>query len=163
MAQNQNKIEIDETLVRTGDDVVEARFKYKVPGDSGTVVYQVSVTRLDYERLAPTIKKPIFPFEKFVRVLRPFIMADKAGHKDVEEAFDLLDHDNSRKIDINQLAAYMPIIVPNGTPSMLLDNIQKLEKKLGYKRDDKLDSTKFIKFIGDAGLGRDTILKCLQN
>jgi len=158
MAQNQNNIEIDETLRPTVDNVVEAIYTYKrVPVDGGTRDYPVSVKKTDYEPLAPTIKNSKLPFKDFVTVLRAFILANKAGEKATGDAFRFLDP-GSGEIDINQLAAVMAIIVPNGTPSMLLDNIQKL----GYKRDEKLDLTKFKKLIRDDGVGRDTVLQCLK-
>jgi len=160
MAQNQNKIEIDETLVRTGDDVVEARYKYKgVPVDGGTRDNpSVSVKKSAYDPLALTIKNKKLPFKDFVRVLRVLMTVDKS-EKGIAEAFGLLDESSNNKIDIKQLSDVLAIIVPNVTEAMLLDNIQKL----GYKRDKKLGLTEFGKLFGNEGVGRDTVLQCLQN
>jgi Ca2+-binding EF-hand superfamily protein len=87
------------------------------------------------------------------------MMAGKAGETAKDVAFGLLDtDDHSGKIDINQLAAIMPIINRNWTPSMLLDYI----KKLGYKGNGKLDITEFGELFRTKGAGRHTVLQCLK-
>jgi len=155
MAQDPNKIEIDENVLPK-----EAIYTYKrIPVDGGTRDYSVSVKQPEYEKLAPTLKTPTIPFKDFVTILRAFIMAKKAGEKALDDAFRFLDRGSNKGVDTNQLGAVMAIIVPNGNPSMLLDNIEKL----GYKRDGKLELVQFKKLIRDDGVGRDTVLQCLQN
>ncbi|CAF4800697.1 unnamed protein product, partial [Rotaria sp. Silwood2] len=116
--------------------------------------YTISLKQVDYERLAATIQKPILPFDKFDKALRPFMMAEYAA-ADIPEAFRLLDADISGTNDIGELAAFMPVILPNGNPHMLLHHIDKVDKNNDYK----LNLAEFTDLIGksigrDLGLGR---------
>ncbi|CAF1923194.1 unnamed protein product [Rotaria magnacalcarata] len=74
------------------------------------------------------------------------------GHAagDIPEAFNLLDTDHSGTIDMDELAASMPIIVPKSSPQMLLHYIRKADEN----NDHKLNLKEFTTFIKQ-GVGRD--------
>jgi len=72
---------------------------------------------------------------------------------DIPEAFRLLDTDHSGTIDIGELAAFMPVIVPDGNPHMLLHHVQKVDKNHDYKFN-LAEFTELIKH----GVGRDITL-----
>jgi len=153
MAKNRYEVQAEETLHRNGDQIIEAEYIYNEKRDNGeTRKYQVSVKLQDYERLAATINKPTLPFDKFVKVLRPFMIGHHAAD-DIPEAFRLLDADHSGTIDIGELAAFMPVIVPDGNPYMLLHHIQKVDKNHDYK----LNLAEFTALINQ-GIGRDITL-----
>jgi Ca2+-binding EF-hand superfamily protein len=68
------------------------------------------------------MNKKTLPFDSFAKVLRPFMMGKHAS-EDIPEAFRLLDTDHSETIDIGELAAFMPVIVPDANPHMLLHHV----------------------------------------
>jgi hypothetical protein len=153
MAQDTYDIRVDETIHRNGDQIVEAEYIYnEVRGNGETRNYRVSVKRQDYEQLSSKINKPTLPFDKFVKVLRPFMIGQHAA-EDIPEAFRLLDTDHSGTIDIGELAAFMPVIVPDGNPYMLLHHIQKVDKNNDYK----LNLAEFTALV-NGGIGRDITL-----
>lgn len=146
-------VRVDETIHRMGDRVIEIEYVYTETQPNGdNKKYSILVKRPDYERLATTIAKPTLPFDKFVKVLRPFMMGEHAA-ADIPEAFYLLDSDHSGTIDIGELAAFMPVIVPNGNPYMLLHHIQKVDQNNDYK----LNLAEFTNLIKN-GVGRDIAL-----
>ncbi|CAF1569665.1 unnamed protein product, partial [Adineta steineri] len=65
----------------------------------------------------------------------------------------LLDADHSGTIDIGELAIFMPVIMPNASPYMLLHHIQKADKNCDYK----LNLQEFTLLINQ-GIGRDIAL-----
>lgn len=146
-------VRVDETIHRMGDRIIEVEYVYtetQVSGDSRK--YSIKVKRTDYERTAMTITKATLPFDQFVKVLRPFMMGEHAS-ADIPEAFRLLDNDRSGTIDIGELATFMPVIVPDGNPYMLLHHIQKVDQNCDYK----LNLTEFTNLIKN-GVGRDIAL-----
>jgi len=152
MAQGKYDVQVDETLHQTGGRIHEAEYVYNETRNGDTRKYQVLVKRQDYERLAGAINKPTLPFDEFVKVLRPFMLGQHA-EADIPEAFRLLDTDQSHTIDIGELAAFMPVIVPDGNPYMLLHHIQKVDKNNDYK----LNLAEFTALI-NGGIGRDITL-----
>ncbi|CAF2521737.1 unnamed protein product [Rotaria sp. Silwood2] len=153
MTTNQTNIRVEEIIHQEGGLVVEVEYIYKEIHDNGEERnYRVSVKRQDYERLAATIQKPTLPFDQFIKVLKPFIIGPHAVD-DVPEAFRLLDADHSGTIDIGELAAFMPVIVPDANPHMLLHHIQKVDQNSDYK----LNLAEFTAFI-NRGIGRDVAL-----
>jgi hypothetical protein len=153
MANDTYEIRVDETLHKNGDRIVEAEYVYdEVRGSGDARTYRVLVKRQDYERLAATITKPTLPFDKFLKVLRPFMLGRHAAD-DIPEAFRLLDADYSGTIDIGELAAFMPVIVPDGNPYMLLHHVEKVDKNHDYK----LNLAEFTDLI-NRGVGRDITL-----
>jgi hypothetical protein len=153
MANDKVNIRVDETLHQNGNQIVEAEYIYhETHGNGESRKYQVFVKRQDYERLATSINKPTLPFDKFVKVLRPFMMGQHAA-EDIPEAFRLLDSDHSGTIDIGELAAFIPVIVPDGNPYMLLHHVQKVDKN----NDFKLNLAEFTDLI-NRGVGRDITL-----
>lgn len=153
MAGGSYDIRVDETIHRKGDQIVEAEYIYnETHGNGDNRNYRITVKRQDYERLAATITKPTLPFDKFVKVLKPFMIGQHAA-AEIPEAFNLLDSDHSGTIDIGELAAFIPVIVPNGNPYMLLHHIQKVDKN----NDLKLNLAEFTDLI-NKGIGRDIAL-----
>ncbi|CAF0778574.1 unnamed protein product [Rotaria sp. Silwood1] len=153
MAANKGHIHIEETLHEKAGQISEVEYIYKESFNSGNERnYTISVKRADYERLAATIGKPTLPFDKFAKVLKPFMMGAYAA-ADVPEAFRLLDADHSGTIDIGELAAFMPVIIPDGNPYMLLHHIEKVDKNNDYK----LNLAEFTDFV-NKGIGRDFAL-----
>ncbi|CAF4336175.1 unnamed protein product [Rotaria sordida] len=67
----------------------------------------------------------------------------QATQNEIVQAFHALDTDRSGSINIHELAAFMPVIVPNGTSQMLLNHITKVDKDNNYS----LDFNEFTNFI----------------
>jgi len=144
---------VDETVHLDGGRIVEVNYVYNEKHANGeTRNYCVAVTRQGYEKIAATIKKPTLPFDSFVKVLRPFMMGHHAA-ENITEAFHLLDSDHSGTIDIGELAAFMPAIVPDANPYLLLHHVQKADKNCDYK----LNLEEFTALIKQ-GVGRDIAL-----
>ena len=149
---NQFDIRVDETVHQMGGKIVEVDYVYHEDRSGDTRDYRVAVKRQDYERLSTSINKPTLPFDSFTKVLRPFMMGKHAS-EDISEAFRLLDTDRSGTIDIGELAAFMPVIVPDANPYMLLHHVQKADKNSDYK----LNLQEFTDLINQ-GVGRDIAL-----
>jgi Ca2+-binding EF-hand superfamily protein len=146
-------IRVDETVHQAGGRIVEVEYVYNEQRANGeTQSYRVGVTRQGYENIAAKIKKPTLPFDSFVKVLRPFMMGHHAA-ENIPEAFHLLDSDHSSTIDIGELAAFMPAIVPDANPYLLLHHVQKADKNCDYK----LNLEEFTALIKQ-GVGRDIAL-----
>jgi len=101
------------------------------------------------------MNKSTIPFDSFAKVLRPFMM-NKHTSEDISEAFRLLDTDHSGTIDIGKLATFMPLIVPDANPYMLLHHVQKTDKNFDYK----LNLEEFTSLINQR-VGCDITLGCL--
>ena len=146
-------IRVDETVHQAAGRVSEISYVYtetKANGESKN--YNVTIKRQEYERFAATLNKPTLAFDSFVQVLRPFMMGKHAS-EDIPNAFRILDTDHSGTIDIGELAAFMPVIVPNANPYMLLHHVQKADKN----GDFKLNLNEFTELINQ-GVGRDITL-----
>ncbi|CAF0793952.1 unnamed protein product [Rotaria sordida] len=77
----------------------------------------------------------------------------QATQNEIVRAFHALDTNRSGSINIDELAAFMPVIVPNGTSQMLLNHITKVDKDNNYS----LDFSEFTNFI-KKGIGRQLSL-----
>ena len=143
-------IRIDEIITYTAGRVDEVTYEYtEVPKGAAARKYNISVKRTDFDRFAALCNKPMLPYDEFCKVLRPFMMG-KHAEADIPEAFRILDTDHSGTIDIGELAAYMPIIVPDTNPYVLLHHVQKVDKNSDYK----LNLAEFTDLI-NKGIGRD--------
>jgi len=145
-------IRIDETVHQNAGRIDEVEYVYHETRNDNAKEYRVAVKRQDYERLAATMKKETLPFDSFTKVLRPFMMGKHAS-EDIPQAFRLLDSDHSGTIDIGELSAFMPVIVPDANPYMLLHHVQKADKNSDYK----LNLQEFTDLINQ-GVGRDIAL-----
>ncbi len=149
---NKTDILIDETIHQNAGRIVEVEYVYHESHDGNAQDYRVGVKREDYERLAASVNKSTLPFDSFAKVLRPFMMGKHAS-EDIPQAFRLLDADHNGTIDIGELAAFMPVIVPDANPYMLLHHVQKADKNSDYK----LNLQEFTDLINQ-GVGRDIAL-----
>jgi hypothetical protein len=150
---NQSEVRVDETIHHSGGKIAEVDYVYVETRANGEVRdYRVAIKRQDYEQLASKIKTPTLPFDSFAKVLRPFMMGKHAS-EDIPEAFRLLDADHSLTVDIGELAAFMPVIMPDANPHMLLHHVQKADKNGDYK----LNLDEFTALITQ-GVGRDIAL-----
>ncbi len=146
-------IRVDETIHQSAGRIIEVDYEYQESRAYGDVrKYRVAIKRQDYERLAAKMTKPTLSFDHFAKVLRPFMMGHHAS-EDIPEAFRLLDADRSGTIDIGELAAFIPVIVPDANPYMLLHHVQKADKN----GDFKLNLEEFTTLINQ-GVGRDIAL-----
>jgi Ca2+-binding EF-hand superfamily protein len=144
---------VQEFLHRKGNQITQAEYVYdEMHPNHKTRQYRVHVKREEFERIAATIKGPTLPFESFIKVVRPLLMGSDAA-QDIPEAFQLLDTDNSDTININELAVYMPAIVPDSNPYMLLRHFEKADTNSDYK----LSLDEFTAFI-EKGVIRDLAL-----
>ena len=143
-------IRIDEIVTHSAGRVDEVIYEYtETPKGAAKKTYNISVKRADFDRFATLCNKPMLPYDQFLKVLRPFMMG-KHAEADIPEAFRILDTDHSGTIDIGELAAYMPIIVPDANPYVLLHHVQKVDKNSDYK----LNLSEFTDLIKQ-GIGRD--------
>ncbi|CAF3349150.1 unnamed protein product [Rotaria sp. Silwood2] len=151
--EDKYTIRVTENLNWIGSQINDVEYRCEEIHDNGDRVnYRVAISRVDYERLAATSSPRPIPFNSFTKVLRPFMLGRHALD-DIPEAFRLLDSDHSGTIDIGELAAFMPCIVPNANPYMLLHQVQKVDKNCDYK----LNLSEFTELI-KRGIGRDLAL-----
>ena len=150
---NRFDIRVDETIHQRAGRIIEVDYEYQETRAYGEIrKYRVAIKRPEYERLAAKMNKPTLSFDHFAKVLRPFMMGQHAS-EDIPEAFHLLDADRSGTIDIGELAAFIPVIVPDANPYMLLHHVQKADKN----GDLKLNLQEFTTLINQ-GVGRDIAL-----
>jgi hypothetical protein len=156
MADEQTRIRVHEVLHRKGDKITAAEYVYDEFQVNGkTRQHRVIIKKEAFESIAATVKKSTIPFESFTKVTRPLLMGHHAAIADISEAFQLLDTDKSETIDINELAVFMPAIVPDSNAYMLLRHFQKVDTNNDYRLN--LDEfTEFIKkdIVRDLALGR---------
>jgi Ca2+-binding EF-hand superfamily protein len=153
---NKYETSVQEHLHRKDDKITEAEYVYEEKlGKGKTREHRIHIKRSDFDRVGAANKKSILSFEDFLTVVRPFLMAEEA-EKDIPEAFGILDTDNSNTIDINELAVFMPVIVPESNSFMLLRHFQTADKNSDYK----LSFEEFTDFI-KKGVIRDLALKRL--
>ena len=143
-------IRADETLRRCDDKIVEVIYTYTETQNGLTLkTYNISVARENYEQFQIPVGKQKLSYDRFIKVLRPFMLGKYAAD-DIPEAFRILDADNSGAIDISELAAYLPVIVPGATPHLLLHHVGKVDSN----SDSKLNLEEFTDLI-NKGIGRD--------
>ncbi|CAF1372701.1 unnamed protein product [Adineta ricciae] len=143
--------------INFGDQITEAEYVYdEILGKGKVNQKRVHVRREVFEQIAATIKKETLPFEDFIKVVRPFLMVESAL-ADIPEAFSLLDTDKSNSININELAVFMPAIVPNSNQYLLLRYFQPADTNNDYMLSLE-EFTEFIKkgVVRDLALGRIT-------
>jgi Ca2+-binding EF-hand superfamily protein len=92
-----------------------------------------------------------FSFDNFVCILRPIMMGTYVDNE-LQEAFDLLDKDQSGTIDLDELADFLPIIRSDITKKTLLHYVRKVDSNT----DEKLNFHEFTDMIL-RGIGRDII------
>ncbi|CAF1384836.1 unnamed protein product [Didymodactylos carnosus] len=113
-------------------------------------VLKAAITRQQYEDLAKKIHKTL-SFDDFLYVLRPFMMGSYSNDE-INQAFKLLDTDNSGEIDIDELAAFLPIINPQVTKDTLTKYIWHVDEN----SDQKLSINEFNDLLS-RGIGRDIV------
>ncbi|CAF1185035.1 unnamed protein product [Rotaria sp. Silwood1] len=146
----RNQIRIDEILHRQAGKTVLAEYLYEEDvGFGRRRSYHIKVPRDEYERIARRTLRTVIPFDKWLKVLRPFMLGEEAAD-DIAEAFRILDTDYSNKIDIDELEAFMPVIVPRAPPKVLRQYIQKVDRNF----DGKLNLAEFTDLV-TRGIGRD--------
>jgi hypothetical protein len=151
--EDKYTIRVAETFNWVGSQINDITYQCEeIHYDGEKCNYRVVINRADYERLAASKPGISLSFNSFTRVMRPFMLGRHAAD-DIPEAFRLLDSDHSGTIDITELAAFMPAIVPNANPHTLLHHVQKVDKNCDYKLS-LLEFTQLIK----RGIGRDLVL-----
>ncbi|CAF3820668.1 unnamed protein product [Rotaria sp. Silwood1] len=144
------QLRIDEILHRQAGKTVLVEYVYKEEHGSGRIrSYHIKVPRDEYERIARRTWRTVIPFDKWLKVLRPFMLGDEATD-DIPDAFRILDADHSNKIDVDELEAFMPIIAPRAPPRVLREHIQKVDRNF----DGKLNLAEFTDLVLK-GIGRD--------
>ncbi|CAF1155792.1 unnamed protein product [Adineta ricciae] len=154
---DKHETRVHEHFHRKGDQITEAEYVYdEILGKGKVNQKRVHVRREVFEQIAATIKKETLPFEDFIKVVRPFLMVESAL-ADIPEAFSLLDTDKSNSININELAVFMPAIVPNSNQYLLLRYFQPADTNNDYMLSLE-EFTEFIKkgVVRDLALGRIT-------
>ncbi|CAF1568748.1 unnamed protein product [Didymodactylos carnosus] len=121
-----------------------------VKKDDGSRVFTAKVSREQYNNLAKTFNKSL-SFDSFLHVLKPLMMGSYASDE-IQRAFELLATDKSGTIDVDELAAFLPIITPNVTRDMLLHYISHVDENF----DHKLNLSEFKELLS-RGIGRDIV------
>ncbi|CAF1285470.1 unnamed protein product [Rotaria sordida] len=154
----QKQVRIEEILHRERGRTIRVEYLYKEDYGSGRVrSYHIIVPRDEYERIASRIWRSVIPFEKWLKVLRPFMLGAEAVD-DIHEAFHILDTDHSNKIDVDELEEFMPIIAPRAPPRILRQQIQKVDRNF----DGKLNLAEFTDLV-TKGIGRDIAFLGAEN
>lgn len=113
-------------------------------------IYDTVITRGQYNSRAANLRS-VLSFDKFLLILRPFIMGYYQG-TELEEAFRVLDKDRSGTINIEELACFLPIINESATT----DALKAYIKKVDINSDGTLNYDEFRTLILK-GIGRDII------
>lgn len=146
-------IKITKTYHQTGSRInaIEYNCEEHDP-DLGLMRYQLHVKRDEYERMRAKTRFNALSFDDFVKVIRPFILGTHSGTNEIYEAFRALDTDNSGTVDIGELSALLPCIIPNASPYILLHQVQKVDKN----NDCKLNLQEFTDLM-NLGIGRSIL------
>ena len=162
---NNSDYSVTETVRRRLGKIIEIIYDYEENRDQEiqevmqtkhehlSRTYQASIKREDYERIAATLyqDRPVLPFDSFVHILRPFMMGSYAADE-IEEAFRLLDRNYSNTIDLDELAAFLPVIHPSMKKETLIDHMKKVTNTI----DQQINFDEFNQMIL-RGIGRDII------
>jgi hypothetical protein len=142
---------VHECVHRHGGQVSRVEYSYDLEHTNvgAAASSRISVTRDDYQRLAAKTPQMALSFDQFLIVLRAFMMG-KHAVDDIREAFRLLDTNHTNRINISELAAFMPLI--NVSPGVLLDHVRKVDQDGDYK----LNLDEFTNFI-KKGIGRELV------
>ncbi|CAF1060340.1 unnamed protein product [Rotaria sordida] len=152
---NEHKIIVTETISEKYGQIAEVQYEYDENDYGKNKKYHIKWSRQDYNRTASRLYRPSMSYDKFIKVLRTFMMG-KYAIEDVPEAFRLLDTDRSNTIDITKLHEFICIILPKTNPYLLLHQIQKADRDGDYK----LNFNEFKSFI-EQGCGRNVSIGCL--
>ena len=155
MANDKSAAYVQEFMHKKDDIVTEVEYVYEEIKDGKKRHERIHVKRENFERLSAELKKTSLSFEDFMIVVRPFFLGEEAT-KNIPEAFNLLDADQSGTIDIAELALFMPAIIPGSNQYMMLRYFQAADKNKDYK----LSFEEFTDFI-KKGYVRDLALKRL--
>jgi Ca2+-binding EF-hand superfamily protein len=138
--ENQEQFELD-LLPQKQDHIPQYRH------------YRATIKRDEYERRIQTYMsdKDNLSFDNFVRILRPIMMGTYVGNE-LQEAFYLLDKDQSNTIDIDELTDFLSIIHSEITKEILLHYVGKID----IHTDQKLNFDEFTDMIL-RGIGRDIV------
>ncbi|UJR14411.1 hypothetical protein I4U23_001408 [Adineta vaga] len=112
--------------------------------------YNANIQRDQYNRLI-THTTNALSFDDFILVLRPFIMGFY-DQFELEQAFAILDEDNSGSIHIDELSGFLTIINQYVTSIALQNYIRKVD----INADGNLNYDEFRSLILK-GIGRDII------
>ncbi|CAF3202260.1 unnamed protein product [Rotaria socialis] len=112
--------------------------------------YDTNITRKEYNKLAEQYHYGL-SFDNFIVVLRPFMMGFYQNDE-LEQAFRILDKNNSDSIDVDDLANFLPIINEYATS----DTLKNYIKKSDFNFDENLSYDEFRSLILK-GIGRDMI------
>jgi len=152
MASTANSCKIDVTTHTRDNQIIATDFIVKVTNEKGEVrTITKSLDDDTYKELVTASKKPALPWEKFVKVLLAF-MVGKTDNE-IREAFEILDADNSKSIDIKELGTFLPALVPDLTDAKLMEHIKKIDKNT----DQKMTLAEFSQLI-KRGIGMDIII-----
>lgn len=115
--------------------------------------YQASIKREQYEQIAEKVEteRYVLPFDSFVHVLRPFMMGSYAA-EEIREAFRLLDRNASNTIDLDELAAFLPVIHPNVNKEMLTNYVTRVTNHT----EQQINFDEFNQLVL-RGIGRDLV------
>ena len=150
------RLRVREILHRKSSQITAAEYVYdEIYSNGKTRQKRVIVKREEFEQIAATTKKPTLSFEDFVKITKPLLMGHHAADG-IPEAFYLLDTNKSNSIDINELAVFMPAIVPDSNSFMLLRYFQTADTNNDYQ----LSLEEFTEFI-KKGVIRDLALERL--
>ncbi|CAF4104305.1 unnamed protein product [Rotaria sp. Silwood2] len=152
---NEYKIIATETICEKYGQIIEVQYEYDENNRGENKKYHIKWSRQEYERTASRLYKPSMAYDKFIKVLRTFMMG-KYAIEDVPEAFRLLDTDRSNTIDITKLHEFICVILPKANPYLLLHQIQQADRDGDYK----LNFDEFKSFIAQ-GFGRAILLGLL--
>lgn len=156
---------VTETIHRRSGKIIEIIYDYEehrdeqieetmqIKHERRARTYRASIKRSEYEQIAKKLNgnRDVLPFDSFVNILRPFMMGSYAADE-IREAFRLLDRNYSNTIDLDELAAFLPVIHPFMEKETLLDYI----KKVANTDEKQINFDEFNQLIL-RGIGRDIV------
>ena len=148
-------LRVQEILHSKGDELTGVEYIYDERLENGkTRQFRVYIKKSQFEEISISVKNFSVKFEDFIDITRPLLL-ENPHPNDIHKAFRLLDTDQSDTIDINELAVFMPLIVPNSNAYMLLRHFEKVDSNKDYRLNLE-EFTQFIKrnLVRDLVLGR---------
>lgn len=150
-----SKQRVDRRIHRRSDGKIDSiEFDFIESQGSRIGKQTISYTREAYKRLANETLKKALPFDDATKVLHAFMQGSFASDTEIHEAFNALDKNRSGTINLQELAAFTPVMAPNCKPETLMTFVAKVDRNSDYK----LDFSEFTNLV-KKNFGREIALK----
>lgn len=147
---------------------IDEQFRKRSDGKFETLTYTCTtkdlsakqeIVRFSRDKYKMSIQNTVLknvPFEDFRTVIKVFMDGSQAENNDIAAAFKVLDLNNSGAISIDELTAFVSVMVPRyqNNQRAVLSRLREVD----MNRDQRLNETEFRKFI-KGNIGRNLALE----